>query len=85
VPTNLDAGYYVLNGPNGNNFRNYHDLPFTAPMAVNAMLGGAASQTWLNSLWTSINGGDYGNVNGYYGDAIRLQVMITVSGNWWRP
>jgi endoglucanase len=85
VPTNIDAGYYVLNGPNGNNFRNYHDLPFTAPMAVNAMLGGAAGQTWLNSLWTSINGGDYGNVNGYYGDAIRLQVMLTVSGNWWRP
>jgi endo-1,4-beta-D-glucanase Y len=85
VPTNIDAGYYVLNGPNGDSFRTYDDLPFTAPMAVNAMLGGAAAQTWLNSLWTSINGGDYGAVSGYYGDAIRLQVMLTVSGNWWKP
>jgi endoglucanase len=85
VPTNIDAGYFVLNGPNGDSFRTYDDLPFTAPMAVNAMLGGAAAQTWLNSLWTSINGGDYGAVSGYYGDAIRLQVMLTVSGNWWKP
>ncbi|MEK8031781.1 glycosyl hydrolase family 8 [Ideonella sp. DXS29W] len=85
VATNVDAGYYVLNGTNGESFRSYDDLPFTAPMAVNAMLGGAAAQTWLNSLWTSINGGDYGTTTGYYGDAIRLQVMLTVSGNWWRP
>jgi endo-1,4-beta-D-glucanase Y len=85
VPTNVDAGYYVLNGVNGQSFRNYDDLPFTAPMAVNAMLGGAGAQTWLNSLWTSISGGDYGAVTDYYGDAIRLQVMLTVSGNWWRP
>jgi len=85
VPTNIDAGYIVLNGTNGQSFRSYNDLPFTAPMAVNAMTGGAAAQTWLNSLWTSINGGDYGPVVDYYGDAIRLQVMLTVSGNWWRP
>lgn len=85
VPTNIDAGYYVLNGVNGQSFRNYDDLPFTAPMAVNAMLGGTGAQTWLNSLWTSITGGDYAAVTDYYGDAIRLQVMLTVSGNWWRP
>ncbi len=85
VPTNIDAGYIVLNGTNGQSFRSYDDLPFTAPMAVNAMTGGAGAQTWLNSLWTSINGGDYGAVTDYYGDAIRLQVMLTVSGNWWRP
>lgn len=85
VPTNIDAGYIVLNGTNGQSFRSYDDLPFTAPMAVNAMLGGAAAQTWLNSLWTSINGGDYGAVVDYYGDAIRMQVLLTVSGNWWKP
>lgn len=85
VPTNIDAGYYVANGPNGQPFRSYHDLSFTAPMAVNAMLGGAPAQGWLNALWTSIDGGDYGEVTGYYGDAIRLQVMLTVSGNWWAP
>jgi hypothetical protein len=85
VPTNIKAGYYIANGPNGQTFRHYDDLPFTAPMAVNAMLGGAAAQTWLNSLWTSIDGGDYGPVWDYYGDAIRMQVMLTVSGNWWTP
>lgn len=85
VPTNIDAGYYVANGPNGQPFRRYDDLPFTAPMAVNAMLGGPSAQGWLNALWTSIDGGDYGPVYDYYGDAIRLQVMLTVSGNWWAP
>jgi endoglucanase len=85
VPTNIRAGYYVANGSNGKAFVGYDDLPFTAPMAVNAMLGGAPAQTWLNSLWTSITGGDYKPVVDYYGDAIRLQVMLTVSGNWWAP
>ena len=85
VPTNIKAGYYITNGPNGEAFVHYDDLPFTAPMAVNAMLGGAAAQTWLNTLWASINGGDYGPVRDYYGDAIRMQVMLTVSGNWWTP
>ncbi|MFO1336823.1 MAG: glycosyl hydrolase family 8 [Burkholderiaceae bacterium] len=85
VPTNIRAGYYVANGPNGQAFVKYDDLPFTAPMAVNAMLGGAAAQGWLNDLWASINGGDYGPVRDYYGDAIRMQVMLTVSGNWWTP
>ncbi|MBT9598119.1 MAG: beta-glucanase [Vitreoscilla sp.] len=85
VPTQIKAGYYITNGPNGDAFRKYDDLPFTAPMAVNAMLGGPGAQGWLNSLWTSISGGDYGPVVDYYGDAIRLQVMLTVSGNWWSP
>ena len=48
-------------------------------------LGGGAAQGWLNDLWASINGGDYGPVRDYYGDAIRMQVMLTVSGNWWSP
>ena len=84
-PTGVRAGYYVKNGTNGTPFANYDDLSFTAPMAVNAMLGGSGAQSWLNSLWTSITGGDYGTKEGYFGDAIRMHVLITVSGNWWTP
>jgi endo-1,4-beta-D-glucanase Y len=81
----IRAGYYIKNGPNGTAYVNYDDLAFTGPMAVNAMLGGSAYQSWLNSLWTAITGGDFGTVNDYYGDTIRMQVLITLSGNWWTP
>lgn len=85
TPNKVRAGYYIKNGGNGNAYVNYDDLSFTAPLAVNAMLGGAGGQAWLNSLWSSIAGGDYGSKVDYYGDTIRLQVMLTVSGNWWTP
>jgi endoglucanase len=84
-PSNIRGGYYIKNGTNGNSYVSYDDLAFTAPMAVNAMLGGSDAQSWLNSLWTSITGGDYGTKVDYYGDTIRMQVLITVSGNWWVP
>ncbi len=84
-PTGIRAGYYVRNGKNGKTFVGYDDLAFTAPFAVNAMVGGAAAQDWLDKLWISITGGDYGPVVDYFGDTIRLQVLITVSGNWWVP
>lgn len=84
-PTGIRAGYYVRNGKNGKAFVGYDDLAFTAPFAVNAMVGGAAAQDWLDQLWASITGGDYGPVVDYFGDTIRLQVLITVSGNWWVP
>jgi endo-1,4-beta-D-glucanase Y len=85
TPNKVRAGYYIKNGTNGNSYVSYDDLAFTAPMAVDAMLGGSAGQSWMNSLWTSITGGDYGTTNDYYGDTIRMQVLITVSGNWWTP
>ncbi len=85
TPNKVRAGYYIKNGTNGKSYVSYDDLAFTAPMAVDAMLGGSAGQAWLNSLWTSITGGDYGTTNDYYGDTIRMQVLITVSGNWWTP
>ena len=85
VPTRIRAGYYIKNGTNGKSYVSYDDLAFTGPMAVDAMLGGSAGQSWLNSLWTSITGGDYGTTNDYYGDTIRMQVLIVVSGNWWAP
>ena len=85
TPTKIRAGYYIKNGTNGKSYVTYDDLPFTAPMAVNAMLGGSGGQAWLNSLWTSITGGDYGTYNDYYGDTLRMQVLIVLSGNWWTP
>jgi endo-1,4-beta-D-glucanase Y len=85
TPNKIRAGYYIKNGTNGNSYVSYDDLAFTAPMAVDAMLGGSGGQSWLNSLWTSITGGDYGTTNDYYGDTIRMQVLIVVSGNWWAP
>ncbi len=84
-PTGIRAGYTIANGPNGEPFVRYDDLAFTAPFAVNAMLGGPSSQAWLNALWRSITGGDYGPKVDYFGDSIRMQVLITVSGNWWVP
>lgn len=82
-PAAIKAGYFVKNGTNGTAFADYSDLPFTAPFAVNAMLG--SNQVWLDRLWTSITGGDFPARTSYYGDAIRLQVLLVVSGNWWLP
>lgn len=84
-PTGIRAGYYVQGGSNGSPYVSYDDLAFTAPFAVNAMVGGSAGQSFLNGLWTSITGGDYGSKVNYYSDTIRLQVLLTVSGNWWTP
>ena len=84
-PSRIKAGYFVGNGTNGQAFVNYSDLPFTAPFAVTAMLGGARQQGWLNAMWDSITGSDFGLTTEYYGDSIRLQVLLTVSGNWWSP
>jgi endo-1,4-beta-D-glucanase Y len=82
-PSAIKAGYFVKNGINGSAITDDSDLPFTAPFAVNAMLGG--NQVWLDRLWTSITGGDFGTKTSYYGDAIRLHVLLVVSGNCWLP
>ena len=50
------------------------------------MTGGSGSQAWLNKLWRSITAGqDYPARTSYYGDTLRLQVMLTVAGDWWQP
>ena len=84
IPTNIRAGYYIKNGANGTAYTTDDDLCFTAPFAVLSMID-SNSQNWLNKLWTSITGGDYGSIVDYYGDSIRLQVLIVLSGNWWLP
>jgi endo-1,4-beta-D-glucanase Y len=85
VTSKIRAGYYIRNGTNGQSYVSYNDLAFTGPMTVDAMLGGSSGQGWLNSLWTAINGGDFGATTDYYGDTLRMQVLIVVSGNWWTP
>jgi endoglucanase len=84
-PARIRAGYFVLNGANGQPFVHYADLAFTAPLAVNAMLGGPEGQAWMNRLWDSMNGRDWGPVVDYYGDSLRLMAELVVSGNWWQP
>ncbi len=62
----------------------YTDSSFTAPFGVCAMTD-FTNQTWLNSLWTwCVNGGINAN-DGYFGNTIKLQSMLVMSGNWWRP
>jgi hypothetical protein len=85
VTSKIRAGYYVKNGTNGKAYVTYDDLAFSAPFAVEAMLGGSGGQSWLNAMWTSITGGDYGTTVDYYGDSIRMQALIVLSGNWWNP
>lgn len=77
----IRSGYYL----NGNNLpgNNYQDLSFIAPFAVSAMTD-ATNQTWLNNLWNNIKGVNI-NRDGYYGNTIKMQAMIVLSGNWWSP
>ena len=81
-PVKIRSGYY-LNGTNlpGNN---YQDLSFIAPFGVSAMTG-SANQTWLNDLWNYIKGVTDITRDGYYGNTIKMQCMIIMSGNWWTP
>lgn len=82
-PAQIRAGYYVRNGPNGQPYRNYPDLAFTAPAAVNAMLGGDGGQRWLNRLWRAITRGP--STSNYYSDSLRLMALLILSRNWWQP
>jgi endo-1,4-beta-D-glucanase Y len=83
-PSNVLAGYYVKNGPNGKSFADYNDLCFECPFAVSAMIG-SGNQAWLDSLWSRMIN-DYPITDNYYfGNTIKMLVMITVSGNWWDP
>ncbi|HUM48544.1 MAG TPA: glycosyl hydrolase family 8, partial [Chitinophagales bacterium] len=78
---NIRSGYYL----NGNNLpgNNYQDLSFIAPFAVSAMVN-STNQTWLNDLWSNIKAVKI-NRDGYYGNTIKMQAMIVLSGNWWAP
>jgi endoglucanase len=79
---NIESGYKLDGSSNGQNYRH---LAFVAPFAVGAMVN-TNNQTWLNDLWTYIKNAPIDNFgNGYYGDIIKMQCMIIISGNYWKP
>jgi endo-1,4-beta-D-glucanase Y len=59
-------------------------MAFMAPFGVSAMVEAASgtNQAWLNALWDAMVGQGPGE---YYGDSLKLQAMIVMSGNWWAP
>ncbi|MGD9632307.1 MAG: glycosyl hydrolase family 8 [Pirellulales bacterium] len=80
VVANIGGGYRL----DGTPLNTWEDHFFIAPFAVSAMTGTtAADQTWLNSLYSYIyqrhNNGDY------YADAVTLQSLLAVTGNFWDP
>jgi endo-1,4-beta-D-glucanase Y len=60
------------------------DLCFIAPFTVSAMVEAASgsNQTWLDDLWDNIENRD---LEGYYGDSVKIQCMLVASGNWFVP
>lgn len=84
-PRDIMSGYTITTGELGQPIEDYSDLAFVAPFAVNAMTGGEDAQEWLNDLWDAITGKHFAEVYWYFGDAIRMHVLLTVSGNWWTP
>jgi endoglucanase len=77
---NLQSGYKLDGTTYGENYRN---LTFVAPFAVGAMVN-SNHQVWLNDLWTYIVNAPLLN-NQYFGDIIKMQCMIIISGNYWKP
>lgn len=82
TPGNIRSGYYLNGTPLPNS--NYEDLSFIAPFGVSAMVN-ASNKTWLNKLWNYINGVTDLKRDGYYGNTIKMQCIIIMSGNWWAP
>lgn len=81
-PHHIHSGYYLNGTPLPKS--DYEDLSFIAPFGVSAMVN-AANQSWLNSLWSYIIGVTNLKRDGYYGNTIKMQCMIIMSGNWWAP
>ncbi len=77
---NIESSYNLDGNSNGNNYR---DISFIAPFAVGAMVD-ATHQTWLNNLWSFIVSKDI-TFNGYFAHIIKMQCMIIISGNYWKP
>lgn len=78
-PSRINAGYAL----NGRKLAEDNNACFTAPLAVNAMIG-AENQAWLDALWSHLLSRDPDD-DGYYGNSVRLLCMIVISGNWWVP
>ena len=78
-PALIINGYTLAGAPIGAG----PDLPFVAPFGVAAMLH-AGNQAWLNALWGAIAGAAVADGD-YYGNTLKMQAMIVMSGNAWKP
>ena len=58
-------------------------LAFLAPLTVAAMLP-EADQRWLDALWTELVSRPI-EADDYYGNTLKMLVMLVVSGNWLAP
>jgi endo-1,4-beta-D-glucanase Y len=85
-PNNIGAGY-KLNGVALHT--DWQDHFFISPFAVAAMTGsGVADQQWLNALYSRVyreHGEDNDPDPNYYSDAVTLQSLLVVTGNFWDP
>jgi len=61
--------------------RPYTSLAFTAPLVAAAMVSGE-HQEFLDAGWEFLAAEDEG---AYFGDTLKLLVMLLLSGNWWPP
>jgi endo-1,4-beta-D-glucanase Y len=76
-PNNIAVGYSLA----GTAIDSGSEPAFFAPFAVAATTD-PGSQAWLDALWTKMVNTMFTSSD-YYSTSIQLQVMITVSGNYW--
>jgi endo-1,4-beta-D-glucanase Y len=78
--SNFRGGYRL----DGTPLNTWSDHFFIAPLAVAAMTGTtAADQAWLNSVYSRVYQAH--NAENYYADAVTLQSLLAVTGNFWDP
>ncbi len=78
-PTQLGTGYTLA----GARINGGVEVAFVAPFAV-AAAAEARDQPWLDALWGYVVDTPFGATR-YFGNTIRLQVMLLVSRNAWAP
>ncbi|MEZ4394449.1 MAG: glycosyl hydrolase family 8 [Polyangiales bacterium] len=79
LPARVATGYRLDGGP----IRASTEMAFVAPFAAAAAVD-AANQRWLDALWAHMVDAPFTSAR-YYGNTIRLQVMLLVSRNAWAP
>lgn len=78
--SNIRGGYQL----NGAALNTWTDHFFTAPFAVAAVTGsGQVDQQWLNAVYNRVYQAH--NAENYYADAVALQSLLVVTGNFWDP
>ncbi|MFD1931814.1 glycosyl hydrolase family 8 [Nonomuraea mangrovi] len=78
-PEKIAAGYRL----DGTPIEEGPEPAFVAPFAV-AALTDPSAQPWLDALWRSMTAAKPGRED-YFAATVRLQSMITVTGNHWVP